>query len=335
MTTASAKNFTAFTAVCLLVLVLMLVSVVLVTGCSKGAASTTTASTEMSVTTTTAPGDTSSTTATTEAETTTTTTAFPPTLSHEETDSRLVYAGTWKSISATSASGKALVIADASGCTMTLRFYGTGASWIAKTSPAYGQATVTVDGGQPKTVDLYSKSTGWKKKVWESGSLSLGDHKVVIAWTGKKTTGATAANIDIDALVVTGVLTGTYEQDASKLKYTGTWKKTSSGVASGGSYVTADASGASVTVRFTGVRLVWIARSGADYGQAKVSVDGGQSKTVDLYATTTKSGQKVFDTGLLSMGTHTVTITCLGTKVAASTGKTIAVDAFEVTGSLK
>ena len=331
MTTASAKNLTAFTAIC--VFVLSLAPMVLVTGCSKGATTTTTAPAETTVTTTQPAG--TSTTVTTEAETTTTTTVFPPTLSHEETDSRLVYAGTWKSIDATSASGKTLVVADASGCSMTVRFYGTGASWIAKTSPAYGQATVAVDGGEPKTVDLYSKSTVWKKKVWESGSLSLGDHKVVIAWTGKKTTGATAANIDIDAMVITGVMTGTYEQDASKLKYSGTWKKTSSGVASGGSCITADASGASVTVRFTGVRLVWIARTGTDYGHAKVTVDGAQSKTVDLYATTTKTGQKVFDTGLLSMGTHTVKIAWLGTKTAASTGDTIAVDAFEVTGTLK
>jgi hypothetical protein len=331
MTTASAKNRTVRAAACLLALVLILMSLMLATGCSKDETTTTTTA---AVDTSTTEVVTTSTTGTTEAVTTTTE-GFPPTLSHEETDTRLIFSGSWQSVAATSALGKHLMVANKAGCTMTARFYGTAASWVAKKSPAYGQATVTVDGGSPKTVDLYSATTVWKKKVWTSGALKLGDHTVTIAWTGKKAAKATATNINVDQIIVTGVMIATYQQDATKIKYAGTWKKTTSGAASGGSFTAADKAGASVTVQFSGVRAVWVSRTGPGYGQAKVTVDGKDVKTVDLYASAIKAKQEVFDTGVLDMGTHTVKITWAGTKNAAATGTAIVVDAFEVTGSLK
>jgi hypothetical protein len=183
-------------------------------------------------------------------------------------------------------------------------------------------------------VDIYSENTGWKKTVWEKKSLEMGDHKVVIAWLGKKADGATDANINIDALATTGVLTATYEQTQKKLSYTGSWKTAQDASASGKSFTRVNAANASVTVRFSGTRLVWLARTGSQYGQAKVAVDGGEAVTVDLYSAQTKSKQEVWETGVLPLGKHTVKISYLGTKNTASTGLLINVDAFRVTGSL-
>ena len=208
-------------------------------------------------------------------------------------------------------------------------------TWIAKKSPAYGKAKVTVDGGAAKIVDLYSTSTSWKQKVWDSGALKAGPHTVVIAWTGQKTDGSTGTNINIDAIVVAGVVAGLVQQDNAKLVYVGTWKKTTASAASNGSFVFSDSTNASVTLVFSGTNVVWLARTGPTYGKAKVTVDGGEAKTIDLYSAGTKSQQKVWDSGALSLGTHTVKIVRLGTKNTASNGTSINVDAFNVTGALK
>ena len=331
MTLATAKRLTAAIGMPLLCMFLLLL-VAVSAGCSSSKTSTTT--TAKGGTTTTAPKAT--TTSSTEEITTTTTTAeFPPTVTHDQLSSRFVYSGKWTTVSATSASGKSIAVANSSGASLTIRFYGTACSLIAKVSPAYGHAGVKVDDGTAQTVDLYSATTVWKKKIWKSGALTLGDHTVTISWTGDKTKGSTGTNIDVDAIVVAGVLTGSYEQGNAKFIYKGTWKASSISSASGGSLTQADKSGASVTVRFSGVRLVWVGRVDSGNGQAKVSVDGGPDATVDLYAATTKSKQALWDTGVLDIGNHTVTITWTGKKNANSTGTAINVDAFEVTGSLR
>jgi hypothetical protein len=333
MTMVKATGKKSFVGLGLLVLVLVLVPPLLVAGCSSGKSTTTTTTTEAVTTTTSEVPDTS--TSTTEAETTTTAKPGEAAVSHQETESRFTYAGTWKSISATSASGKSFAVADAAGCSVTVRFSGIGMTWIAKTSPAYGQAKVEVDGGTAQTVDLYSVSTSWKKKVWDSGPLEAGAHTVVISWTGVKSEGATGTNINVDAIVVAGVLTGLIQQDNADLAYIGTWKKTTSSSTSKGSFVYCDNTDASVTIAFSGTELVWIARTGPSYGQAKVTVDGGAGSTVDLYSAATKSQVKVWDSGALEMGSHLVMIERLGTKNAGANGTSINVDAFDVTGVLK
>jgi hypothetical protein len=96
--------------------------------------------------------------------------------------------------------------ADSAGASLTITFKGTYLAWIAKKSPLYGRARLTVDGGKPVTVDLYSPRTLWQEKVWETGRLTSGTHTVKIQWTGKKNDAARDANIGIDALEVRGRL---------------------------------------------------------------------------------------------------------------------------------
>jgi hypothetical protein len=311
-----------------------LAAVAVLVGCSSTKPTSTTlpaasTSTTQAATTSTTPA----------AESTTTTTApvagGSPTVAHQNDESRFTYSGKWRTVSASSASGKSLAVADTSGASVTVRFKGTGIYWLAKKSPAYGEAKLTLDGGEPQTVDLYSASTVWKKKVWDSGTLESSDHTVTVSWTGKKSAGGTGAAINVDAFVITGVVIGLFEQNAPKLSYAGTWNTGSGSALSGRSYTFADSSGASVTASFTGVQLIWIARIGPVFGQAKVTVDGGTAKTIDLYSATTKYQQPVFDTGTLPLGNHKVKIAWSGTKDASATGTRINVDAFEVAGVLR
>jgi hypothetical protein len=180
-------------------LVAILVTLLLVGGC--GVSATTTAS---STTTTLASSSTSTTTSTTAL--TTTTTAVTEVTRYQQDDPLLSYAGTWKTTSISTASGGSFAYADAAGCSVTIRFTGTHFAWIAKTSPVYGMAKVTLDGRSLGTVDLYRASETWQQKVWGTGQLKPGAHTVTIEWTGLSAEAATGTYIDVDAVDVTGVL---------------------------------------------------------------------------------------------------------------------------------
>jgi hypothetical protein len=221
-------------------------------------------------------------------------------------------------------------------------FEGTFLAWIGKKSPVYGKARVTVDGGSSHTVDLYSADTRWQQKLWDTGVLSPGAHTVKIEWTGATNPSAIGANINVDALEIAGKLTESpaastirCEQDDSHLVYAGTWTVSRSSAASAGSFRFADSAGSSVTVTFVGSHLSWVAKKSPVYGEAKVTLDGGTPQTVDLYSADTKWQEKVWDTGALVPGTHTVKIEWTGDKGGAATATNISVDAFELIGVLK
>jgi hypothetical protein len=65
---------------------------------------------------------------------------------------------------------------------------------------------VTVDGGTTATVDLYDSKVRWQQRVWSTGILAMGAHTVKIEWAGTKSKAATATDINIDAIDVTGTL---------------------------------------------------------------------------------------------------------------------------------
>jgi len=255
---------------------------------------------------------------------------------YQQTDSRLAYSGTWKTVTTSYASGGSFRYANSSGASVNVAFTGTYVAWIAKKSPVYGKAKLILDGEAPFTIDLYSPSVRWKQKVWEK-TLSDGTHTLRIEWTGLKTTGATDTNIGVDAFNVVGVLLKAlvpvrYEDSNSRLVYKGIWYTFYATGSSGGSYKRANTDGASVTVTFEGTYLAWIATKGTTLGKALLSLDGGPAVCVNLAASTTQRQQKVWTTGTLAPGTHTVKIWWDPTNLA---GKYISIDAFDVIGVLK
>ncbi len=167
------------------------------TGQSVLAIARATTTTSVAPTTTIAP-------TTTTAITTTTTTTLPT--RSEQTDSRLVYTGAWGTTPDGSSSGGSFFFANSSGASVTVTFEGTYLAWIAKKSPVYGKAEVTLDGRSLGTIDLYSASTEWQQKVWGTGTLESGRHTVTITWTGTKNPAATDTNISVDAFDVVGSL---------------------------------------------------------------------------------------------------------------------------------
>jgi len=95
----------------------------------------------------------------------------------------------------------------APGAGVTITFSGTRLTWIATTGIAFGKAQVTLDGGAPVLIDLYSPSNLYQQAVWSTGLLANGAHTVTIAWTGQKNPAAVYTYVDVDALDMVGALT--------------------------------------------------------------------------------------------------------------------------------
>jgi hypothetical protein len=125
---------------------------------------------------------------------------------YEQTDSHVIFKGHWNTASDASAADDDFCYADTAGSSAKVSFVGTRLVWIAKKSPVYGMAKVSVDGGAPATVDLYSPTTLWRQTVWQTGRLSPGTHRVTIQWTGTKDSAASGTSINVDAFDVTGAL---------------------------------------------------------------------------------------------------------------------------------
>ncbi len=257
---------------------------------------------------------------------------------YEQADARLSYAGTWTVSSAASASGGSFRFANASGASVIVPFTGTSLSWLAKKSPAYGKAKVTVDGAaQSSTVDLYDAVTRYQQRVWNTGKLESGLHWVKIEWTGEANDDADATNIGIDAVDVLGTLTAAtrFEQTNANLTWAGTWTKATTSSASGSSFKYADTSGASVTIKFTGISCNLIAKKSSVYGIAEVTLDDQAPVLVDLYSSSALYKQTVWRSGFLTPGDHTVTVKWTGTKRTAATDYNINLDAVDVIGALR
>ena len=115
------------------------------------------------------------------------------------------------------------------------------------------------------------------------------------------------------------------------LKY-GTWCDTASSLASGGSYGWSSTRGAAATVAFIGTRLDWLAAVGPSGARVDIYLDGVKKTTLDLYAATAAYGVRVWSTGSLPYGTHTVRMV---RNSDCPTGEIVTLDAVDLWGTLK
>ncbi|MBN2564488.1 MAG: hypothetical protein JXB46_02140, partial [Candidatus Eisenbacteria bacterium] len=124
-----------------------------------------------------------------------------------------------------------------------------------------------------------------------------------------------------------------YEQTDPLISYEGVWT-TYTGTGSSVSGAFSEDYRAATELTFTGTRLDWITLMGPRYGIASVSVDGAAPVDVDLYAPDYRGQQRVWSTGTLPEGEHTLRITWTGRKNEASAGTRISTDVFAVNGVL-
>jgi len=127
---------------------------------------------------------------------------------YEQTDPVIVYSGQWDTGSDDSHSGGSNFYSDDPEGTITITFKGTRLDWIAALGPLMGKALVSIDGGEPVLVDLFSQTELFQQLVWSSGTLEYGVHVIKITFP---TDGGEVKPINIDALDVWGTIMETAE----------------------------------------------------------------------------------------------------------------------------
>ena len=106
---------------------------------------------------------------------------------------------TWRTVASTA--GGAHAVAELAGEQVTLRFRGTGFTWVTSTGRNRGIAKVYVDGVLKATVDNYAASTAYGVRRTITG-LTDARHTVRIVVTGARRKGATGTVVTFDRLVV-------------------------------------------------------------------------------------------------------------------------------------
>jgi hypothetical protein len=124
--------------------------------------------------------------------------------------------------------------------------------------------------------------------------------------------------------------TGVWAQADSAFSWSGGGLATTPDPPVGGARVS-ETKGAKATLTFRGTAVSWTGYRGRDSGIASVKIDADPAIIVDTYFPADKVQATVFTATGLADVTHTLTIEVLGTKNAASTGKQVVVDAFDVT----
>ena len=128
-------------------------------------------------------------------------------------------------------------------------------------------------------------------------------------------------------------LTPMDDNDATAMKFGGTWTTPALAGAFGGAVHSSNAKGSNVQLARTtftaaGSAAV-IATKGPNMGRAIVQLDGGAQTTVDLYSPTVQPAQVVWVSNSAAAGVqHSVTVQVAGTKAVASTNTFVQADGF-------
>ena len=262
----------------------------------------------------------------------------------EESDPSVTLSGAWTPASSDygwSAGGA--MQSTAAGATATVTFSGTSIRWLGSRGRGMGIATVSVDGGPAREVDLFARPVDEAHSdVVVINDLSAGSHTLTVTVTGRANGEAQGNVVVVDGFDIQPATTVSHLQDTDpNANFSAGWTKSAQGFPwSGGGVsnfpelpVTAQettTAGATVTLPFRGTGISWVGYTGPDGGIANVQVDGGAPTQVDTYSPSAKYQPVVFTAAGLADANHTLTITATGQKNAASSSTRIVVDAWEV-----
>ncbi len=115
----------------------------------------------------------------------------------QQAASTILYHGTWRTETQTSASGQSTRYASAAGASATYTFYGSSLGWVAPRGPGRGSARVYVDGVDVGAVSLLASTTQPRAIVFAANWTSSATHTLKIVVMGT----AGHPRVDLDALV--------------------------------------------------------------------------------------------------------------------------------------
>lgn len=257
-------------------------------------------------------------------------TATPPNTVDSD-DAAVTYTGTTQTFSDTADIGGSHTTLKSNGATAVIAFTGTSAKVIGWKANNFGHVKVYVDNVYQQTVDLYSATTIRQYQIYDTGLLSPGSHTVKLEAIWTKNASSSNYYVAFDALTMgTGAIT-TVDNDDAAATYTGTTQTFNNAADIGGSHIVLKSNGATATIAFTGSNAKVVGLKANNFGNVKVYVDNVYKQTVDLYSATTAYQQQIYDTGVLSLGSHIVKLEAIWTKNAASSNYYVAFDALTVT----
>jgi len=239
--------------------------------------------------------------------------------------------------------GTVAVRSDVPGATATYAFSGTSVTWIGQRSNLSGIALVKVDGGAGVAVDLFARNVETNSPVFAVNGLSPGTHTLTIEVTGTRNQESQGNAVVVDAFDIPATAVSHLQETDPDVVFSGAWAQADDRFGwSGGGLATqpdppvggarvSETNGAKATLTFRGTAISWTGFRGRDGGIARVQLDGGPVTTVDTYSQSDKVQAIVFTATGLADETHTLTIEATGTRNAASAGRKIVVDAFDVT----
>jgi hypothetical protein len=203
--------------------------------------------------------------------------------------------------------------------TTLLSTVGTSATYSVS---APGADAIAVFDGATKVATIIGATGGF--------SVSLGKTYTIYAVTGPGTSdGLGQTTVTLAAASTTSVV----EHDAAGVVFD-RWVTGFSAAYSGGGYVYSRWTGTKLDASFTGSKISWFGPKQPSYGMADVYIDGALvASNVDSHADAPGVlSTSVWESGGLSDGPHTISIRLTGAKNPVSTGNTVVVDRFDVTG---
>jgi len=263
----------------------------------------------------------------------------------EDDDPAIAYSGSWLADvgghwsggSLETGGGTAMRSATA-GSHAEFTFAGTSVTWIGFRASWLGMADVSVDGGAPTRIDLYSPTDSVQVAVFRASGLTPGTHILRIVIAGEKNPASTAAWVMVDAFDVALLqpapsVTRLQENDPS-VTFTADWAQPgTSNLWSGEQAKQSTTVGGRATVTFRGTSVRWIGERGFGTGLANVSIDGQFVALIDTSTTVQEGYQAIlFSATGLTLGTHTLTIDVVGrnNEAPGTTVQRLIVDAFDV-----
>ncbi len=151
----------------------------------------------------------------------------------EQSDPRIFRTGIWETYIKSAASGGSYGRSKTSGASATIYFTGTSLDWIAMKGTTAGTADVYLDGVKKATINLAASTASYRVKVWSTGNLAYGNHKVQIV---RSASSAVGKYLTLDAVNVVGSISALLPPAVTSLT-------PSSGSTSGGTSVTITGTG--------------------------------------------------------------------------------------------
>ena len=205
-------------------------------------------------------------------------------------------------------------------------------------------ASLSAGSTQQLTATVSPSNASNKSVNWNSSNTS-----VATVNSSGLVTGVATGTSTITVTTVDGSKTATSSITVTISGGSGTWTKvddTNSAIAyssgwstyaGNGGYQNTEhytyTTGATATYTFTGTQARFYGFKGNDLGIVEISVDGVVKTTIDCFNSSMLVNQMLYETSVLTSGSHTLKVRCTGTKNASSANTQVIVDAFEYTNS--